>query len=139
MNCDKCRHYNWYYDRNILVAGSTHALHAPEHVPGWWGLITVEAGPDGRADFYVLRRAGENPRVKPHRKITILWRRELNHLLEKNGLPRYPGKSKAFVQEKLLEKVPGEVLWPQVCEELLERDYTTIEEEIEEYRRSHGR
>ncbi|MCR4946223.1 MAG: sce7726 family protein, partial [Lachnospiraceae bacterium] len=33
------RYYNKYYDRNIIVVGSTHALHVGEHVPDWWGII----------------------------------------------------------------------------------------------------
>ena len=64
-------------------------------------------------DFYVMRQADVNPRVKDKRKISILWRTELNHLLEKNNLPKYKEKSKLFVQEKLIEKVPGEILWKQ--------------------------
>ncbi len=130
------KYYNWYYDRNIIVVGTSHAAHVKEHVPEWWGIITVEADENGNADFYVLREATVNPRVKDMRKITILWRTELNHLLEKNGLPKYKEKSKLFVQEKLLDKVPGEVLWPQAYEELFERDYSTIAEEIEEYRKN---
>ncbi|MBO5620522.1 MAG: sce7726 family protein [Butyrivibrio sp.] len=130
------RNYNWYYDRNIVVVGSSHAAHVIEHVPDWWGIITVEADENGDADFYVLRKTDVNPQVKDKRKITILWRTELNHLLEKNSLPKYKEKSKLFVQEKLLDKVPGEVLWPQAYEELFERDYSTIGAEIEKYRKS---
>ncbi len=129
------KYYNWYYDRNIVVVGSTHAAHIEEHVPKWWGIITVEAGENDILDFYVLRQAAANPRVKDHRKITILWRPELNSLLEKNHLPKYREKSKKFVQAKLLEKVPGEVLWPQAYEELFQRDYNTIGTRIEEYRK----
>ena len=33
-----------------------------------------------------------------------------------------------------IEKVPGEVLWKQAYEELFERDYNKIAEEIETYR-----
>ena len=129
------KNYNWYFDRNIIVAGSSHAHHVSEHVPAWWGIITVEPDGEGRPDFYILRRPGENPRVNDKRKISILWRPELSHLLEINHLPGYREKSKAFVQEKLLEKVAPETLWPQVCAELLERDYTTIADEIAAYRR----
>ena len=99
------------------------------------GIITAEEEEDGRIDFYILRKPQENPRMKEKRKITILWRTELARLQEKNHLPKYREKSKEFVQEKLLEKVPGEVLWPQVYEELMERDYTTIKDEIAAYRR----
>ncbi len=51
------RNYDWYYDRNIIVAGSSHAAHVKEHVPDWWGIITVEPDEKGRADFYILRKA----------------------------------------------------------------------------------
>ena len=129
------KNYDWYYDRNIIVAGSTHAHHVKEHVPEYWGIITVEPTDDG-VDFYVLRQPDANPKVKAHRKITILWRTELNRLLEKNHLPKYTQKSKRFVQEKLLDKVDGSILWPQAYEELFQRDYNTIEEEIEEFRRN---
>ena len=118
--------YDRYFDYNWLVVGSTHAMSSREHVPEWWGIISVEQKADGGQDFYVLREAAENPRVKDKRKIQILWRPELCRLLEKNHLPKYKEKSKQFVQEKLLEKVASEVLWPQAYEELFERDYTTI-------------
>ena len=128
------KNYNWYYDRNIVVVGTSHAAHIHEHVPDWWGIITVERNEKGEVDFYILRKADLNPKVKDKRKITILWRTELNRLLEKNHLPRYKEKSKLFVQEKLIEKIPGEILWPQVYDELFERDYNTIEQEIEEFK-----
>ena len=129
------KYYDWYYDRNIIVVGSTHAAHVWEHVPDTWGIISVELDEKGRVDFYVIREATDNPKVKDKRKITILWRTELNRLLEKNKLPKYLRKSKQFVQEKLIEKVPGEILWPQAYDELFERDYNTIEQEIENFRR----
>ena len=66
----------------------------------------------------------------------IKFKQRENRLLKMNGLPAYRQKSKAFVQKTLLERVPGELLWPQAMEELFERDYNTIREEIEEYRRS---
>ena len=131
--------YDIYYDRNIIVAGSSHANHVKEHVPEWWGIITVELNETGKADFYILREPKANPGVKDERKITILWRTELNHLLEKNELPKYKEKSKLFVQEKLLEKVPREILWQQAYEELFERDYNTIADVINEYRVENGR
>lgn len=129
------RYYDRYYDRNIVVVGSTHAAHISEHVPAWWGMISAELIGE-KMDFYVLREAQDNPKVKEESKISILWRPELNRLLEKNRLPAYRRKSKAFVQKALLEKVPGAILWPQAMEELFERDYNTIGEEIEASRPS---
>ncbi len=73
------------------------------------------------------------------KKISILWRPELAHIQELNGLPKYKEKSKMFVAGKILEKVPENVLQAQLCEELFERDYTSIEERIQEYKKADRR
>lgn len=126
--------YNLYYDYNYVVVGTSHALHVEEHVPQWWGIITAEA--EGEAvDFYILRRPAKNPALVWKRKISILWRPELAHIQELNGMPKYKEKSKLFVMGKILEKVPEEILKRQLCEELFERDYTAIAKEIRDYRR----
>lgn len=126
--------YNLYYDYNYVVVGTSHALHVEEHVPQWWGIITAE--PEGDAvDFYVLRRPEKNPALAWKRKISILWRPELAHIQELNGMPKYKEKSKLFVMEKILEKVPEEKLKSQLCEELFQRDYTAIDKEIKDYRK----
>lgn len=49
------KNYDWYYDRNIIVIGSTHAAHVREHVPDTWGIISVELDEKGMVDFYVIR------------------------------------------------------------------------------------
>ena len=132
------RNYDQYYDLNYVVIGTSHAQHIEEHVPRWWGIITVEEI-EGGTDFYIARRADISPEMDPEKKMSILWRRELVHLQEINGLPRYREKSKKFVAQALLERVDAEVLGQQICEELFERDYTTIEEDIAAYREEHGR
>lgn len=125
--------YDLYYDRNCVVAGSKHGHHIAEHVPEWWGIITVEEL-DGEVDFYMLREAKENPKTNWRRKLGLLWRPELVHIQERNRLPRYRNKSKAFVIEAILERVPREQLQIQICEELFERDYTVIEQMVREFR-----
>ncbi|MCR5769834.1 MAG: sce7726 family protein [Butyrivibrio sp.] len=132
------KNYNIYYDYNIVAVGSSHAAHIEEHVPKWWGIITIE-DVDGKLDFYTLREAGPSPMVKDERKISILWRLELANIQAINGLPKYKEKSKAFVQKKILEKVPSSLLWRQVSEELFQRDYTLISDEIEAYRKENHR
>ena len=62
----------------------------------------TEQGPD----FYFLRRPLPNPEKQLcKRQIGMLWRRELNHLLELNAMPAYRDKSKKAVAEKLLTAV----------------------------------
>lgn len=127
--------YDSYFDYNYVVVGSTHALHVREHVPPHWGIISVEEMENGKGlDFYVVREAGRNPYMEPEKKIKLLWRPELAHIQEKNGMHRYARASKDFVRAKILETVPPQLLWKQFSEELFERDYTMIEQTLEEYR-----
>ncbi len=127
------RDYDQYCDCNFIVAGTRHAHHVAEHVPDWWGIITVELE-EGRPDFYVLRQPQANPQVDWKKKMSLLWRPELVHIQEINQLPRYKEKSKQFVIEKILLRVPRDKLYRQISHELFERDYTKIEEEIKAYR-----
>ncbi len=126
--------YDLYFDKNIVVAGSVHGMHIEEHVPEWWGIITVE-WINGAADFYVLREAKENPKRRWKRKLSLLWRPELACIQEMNGMPKYKEKSKAFVIDKILEMVPEEKLAEQVSDLLFERDYNEIEEIIRSFKR----
>lgn len=125
--------YDKYYDYNIAVVGTTHAGSIKEHVPEWWGVITVEEV-DGVLDFYYYRKPQKNPKVDMKYKITILWRPELAHIQELNGMHKYTDKSKRFVMEKIIAIVPAEILDKQISEELFERDYTRIEETLNEFR-----
>ncbi|EHI59841.1 MAG: sce7726 family protein [Hungatella hathewayi] len=124
------RDYNRYCDANYIVIGKSHEKHVEEHIPKEWGILTVRVM--GR-DFVIeeMRPAMPNPKMKRELQITLVWRPELQHLLEINHLPKYKQKSKRFVQQKLLEKMEWEQLKPQICEELFERDYTLWEEDEE--------
>lgn len=124
--------YNQYFDYNYIVVGTSHAMHVREHVPDWWGIITVEMEA-GSVDFYVLRQARENPGVNWKKKLSILWRPELAHIQELNGMPKYRQKSKDFVIDKILLKTAKEDLYRQISEELFERDYNEIAKIIKDY------
>ena len=85
--------YDRFFDRNYVVVGSTHAMHIEEHVPEYWGIISVE-WLDERVDFYMIREAVRNPKVEMKWKIRILWRPEMAHIQEICGMAKYAGKSK---------------------------------------------
>lgn len=129
--------YDRYCDYNYVVAGSHHGAHVGEHVPSYWGIITVEEDGD-KTDFYILREAVMNPDASMKNKLSILWRPELAHIQEINHMYKYKEKSKSFVIEKILENVEKEVLQKQICDELFERDYSTIAERIADYRTSNN-
>lgn len=118
--------YDHYFDYNYIVAGTRHAVHVKEHVPEWWGIITVEIE-GGEVDFYVLREAQVNPKMDWKKKLSLLWRSELAHIQKQNQMPKYRQKSKAFVVNKILLKVPENELSAQYCEELFERDYNVYD------------
>lgn len=127
------RDYNQFYDYNYIVVGTSHAYHVHEHVPKWWGIITVEMV-EGKPDFYVLKKPEKNPKVRWKRKLSMLWRPELAHIQQINGMPKYKQRSKDFVIDKIIEKIPEEILQFQFCEELMQRDYNEIGKIILEYK-----
>ncbi len=135
--------YNRFFDYNIIAVGSRHAGSVAEHVPDWWGIITIDecfcAENDVKTlDFYILREACKNPKrekkVKLRNQLSFLWRLELAHIQEINNIAKYRQKSKLFVINKIMEKVDVELLKRQISDELFERDYNTIAEKIAEYK-----
>ena len=80
-----------------------------------------------------------NPHVDLTRKIRILWRPELYSIQQKYYLPEYKQKSKAFVQKKLVEKLPEMILNEKISQELFEQDYTQIAEELRNYKKENSR
>ena len=159
--------YDKYFDYNIVVAGASHGQHVAEHVPDYWGIITVEEV-DGQADFYFLRRPLLNKKMKINRKLELLWRPELAILLDTFGMPKYASQGKPFVRKKIIEwtKLPltnAEIskrkkeakqlgielnipetrisiddLNYQISELLFERDYEKLLADIAEYRKAHN-
>ena len=75
---------------------------------------------------------GVNPNVRLERQLDLLWRPELAMLQEWNEMPKYAQKSKAFVREKILERIPQDVLKRQITDLLFERDYEALLAQIRE-------
>lgn len=132
----QAKDYDKNYDFNIAVVGTSHAGHIFEHIPEYWGVITVEEV-DGKADFYFFRKAEPNPKMDWQKKLGILWKTELAQIQNKYDMPKYKEKSREFVVDKIMERVPEKIneedLKILVSEILFERDYTTIEAEMASY------
>lgn len=138
------RDYDKYYDYNFVVVGTSHALHIREHVPEYWGVITVEEV-DGKPDFYIYRRPQPNPKADLAHKLKILWRPELAMLQEIHGMPKYKEKNKDFVIDKIAQRTnyPADkkgfiervALNREISDILMERDYTNVTEQLKEYRK----
>lgn len=130
--------YDRYFDFNYVVIGSKHAMHIKEHVPDWWGVISVELIEDA-VDFYVIREAEENKICDMKKKLSLLWRPELAHIQELNEMPKYKQRSKEFVIDKILDAVAPEILTEQISQELFERDYNAIAQTIQTFREENGK
>ena len=130
--------YDKYYDLNFVVVGTSHATHIEEHVPDYWGIITVEEV-DNNLDFYILRRPAPNPKVTWKRKLEMLWRPEIAVLQDEFKMPKYREKSKKFVLTKVLERLENGKIDPKeftlkMNELLIQRDYNSISETLKEYK-----
>lgn len=130
--------YDKYYDRNVIVVGTSHAHHVEEHVPEYWGIITVEEV-GGNLDFYILRNARDNPNRNMKRKLSLLWRPELFEIQTKMDMPKYKDKGKDFVIEKIFSLIPDRISEEElnflISSILFERDYNTVNETLWEYRK----
>jgi len=133
--------YDKFFDRNIVVVGSSHGLTIEEHVPKHWGIITVEITKEGY-DFYILRKATDNPNIKLDKKLSLLWRPELAQLQLWNQMPKYEYLGKKKLIAKICDRVPEiiqkDCINEQICELLFERDYENIANVLNEYRIAHG-
>ena len=127
--------YDRFFDKNLVVVGSTHAKSAGEHVPEHWGILSVELI-DGRVDIYCIREPKENPNPVIKEKIKLLWRPELAHIQELCGLYKYSDKSKDYVRKYIVDSVDCDKLNLMISEELFERDYSRIADDIKAYRQA---
>ena len=123
---------------NYLVVGKSHRKQADQHIPAHWGIICVyeedELPPKEKKKIIVEidQIPGVNPNVRIERQLDLLWRPELATLQEWNEMPKYAQRSKAFVREKILERVPQETLKRQITDLLFERDYEALLAQIRE-------
>ncbi|NLV50199.1 MAG: sce7726 family protein [Clostridiales bacterium] len=114
------KNYDKYFDRNMVVVGTSHRAGVREHVPPHWGIFCAAQG----GGIELVREAGINKKVKLKNQLSLLWRAELGDIQRLNSMPKYYDKSRRFVIPKILEKAEPETLRRQICAELIERDYT---------------
>lgn len=143
--------YDLLCDVNYLVVGKSHRRQADQHIPAHWGIICVyeedetenEMAADNMNEKLPQKEKkriigeidqipGVNPNVRLERQLDLLWRPELATLQEWNEMPKYAQRSKAFVREKILERVPQETLKRQITDLLFERDYEALLAQIRE-------
>lgn len=116
------RIYSAALDRVTLVIGKAHACTALELVPDWWGIKVVSSGRRGAVHFLEQRRPRQNPRIDPVAVASLLWRRELEDLLEQFGGARgLRSKPRHRLAQELATRLSLKALREQVREQMKRR------------------
>lgn len=126
--------YDKFCDINFLVIGKSHEKQAEFHIPSYWGIICIYEE-NGKIQVEMQQIPGYNPNVSVRRQIEFLWRPELYQIQKWNDMPEYKHKSKEFVRDKIVEKVPEAKLKRQITDLLFERDYELLLEQIRQVKK----
>lgn len=78
--------YDRVVDRMTLVTTERHAHAATRLIPGWWGLWTAAAAPEGAVTLSEHRAAASNPNREAVWVAQLLWREEALELLLAAGV-----------------------------------------------------
>jgi len=119
------KEYDRYFRQNYLVVGANHKETASKHIPPYWGIMCISKS-ETNVQVEVIREAGQNPKYSQKKQLSLLWRKELVNILVANSLVNCSGKTKTFIHNFLLERVPRDALQKQICDELFERDWTLL-------------
>lgn len=95
--------YNRVLDHATLVVGPRHVDEASELLPHWWGLLRIDASPEGPR-FTALRPSLRNPQRHARTLVELLWRDEALALLARRNAAR-------GVKSK-----PRFAVWDRLCE-----------------------
>ena len=126
--------YDKFCDINFLVIGKSHEKQAEFHIPSYWGIICIYEE-NVKIQVEMQQIPGYNPNVSVRRQIEFLWRPELYQIQKWNDMPEYKHKSKEFVRDKIVEKVPEAKLKRQITDLLFERDYELLLEQIRQVKK----
>lgn len=83
---DQLTVYRASLQKLTLVVAARHIDAASALAPGWCGLIQIVEGPRGGLSLSTRRRASANPEFDPFMFAHLLWRPEVQMLLQRRGL-----------------------------------------------------
>jgi len=102
--------YNKVFDTLTIVVGARHLQQVEATVPGWWGMLLVDANGEEPPLLRAVRPEGSNHEIDSSALAQLLWRDEALAVLERNGL------------EAGLRSKPRRYLW-----DALARSFTLVE------------
>ena len=117
------REYNKFCDFCYAVVGKSHQKGIVKHIPEFWGILVISKE-YGKTEVYEMRPPDMNPKDTTDNKLSILWKKEIQNIAKKNGLPKYHDRNKKYLMRMLREMIPQKELMLALTNELFERDYT---------------
>ncbi len=126
--------YHQFCDRSYIVVGAKYLEKVQEEVPENWGVILIKKGEneEEQPTLEILRKATAGPREHLRSQLHLLWRSELIEIIRRHDLGGVSGKNKQRLREMIYHGLPRETVRAELCEALIQRDYSLYEGEDEE-------
>lgn len=118
------KNYTNYCNENYLVVGTFFLDKAQQILPDTWGIYSCQQTEDN-CSLVCVREAQPNPKVKIKNQLSLLWRNELIHIVKKYKLGGVTKRNRKKLAELIMEKLEEPVILHEMCEELMEREYTS--------------
>lgn len=115
-------YYNSVFNRITLVVANRLYPRALDHVPVWWGIITVNEGPRGGIHFRRMRSPIYNSRTNPDAIARLLWKSEACEILAACGVSVQNRRiNKTELRALLVQSLSISQLRKQVVEKIRQR------------------
>ena len=126
--------YHQFCDRNYIVVGAKYLDKVQEEVPENWGVILIQKGEneEDKPVLEILRKATAGPREHLRSQLHLLWRSELIEIIHRHNLGAVSGKNKQRLREMIYHGLSRDTVRAELCEALIQRDYSLYEGEDEE-------
>lgn len=84
---DQVKAYNAVFDKVFIVVGDRYINSIKNYIPEWWGGIASVRGLRGAVNFDIIREARTNKKIDPISIAQLLWRNEVEEILQQKKLP----------------------------------------------------
>lgn len=116
-------HYNMLFERVTMVVDKKHLEEVDRAVPKWWGITTVR-NVNGKINLVQKRKGRRKTSQDKNTLLKLLWKEDLEALIDYLGYPKAMKKMKKFELYKIFnEEVKLEVLRPFVYDALKNRQF----------------
>jgi hypothetical protein len=115
------RAYSKCFDRVVLVVDESLVAKAMPLIPTWWGIV-ISLQRDDQLTYVFERRPRRNPQIDLDALLALLWREEVDALLDDLlGISVQPRATKKTIRARLLAQIDPPVLHSASLNKLRDR------------------